>query len=72
MDRGAWQAAVHRVAKSQTRLSDFAFFLAVLMEPGSDVLLSSAVTVRSESLFSLRITEGDFTCLTIVLLGCID
>ena len=23
MDRGAWQATVHRVAKSQTRLSDF-------------------------------------------------
>ena len=22
MDRGAWQAAIHRVAKSQTRLSD--------------------------------------------------
>ena len=42
------------------------------MEPGSDVLLSSAVTVRSESLFSLSITEGDFTCLIIVLLGCID
>ena len=51
MDRGAWQAAVHRVAKSQTRLHDFAFFLAVLMEPGSDVLLSSAVTVLN--LFSL-------------------
>ena len=25
MDRGAWWAAVHRVAKSQTRLSDFLF-----------------------------------------------
>ena len=25
MDRGAWWAAVHGVAKSQTRLSDFAF-----------------------------------------------
>ena len=25
MDGGAWQAAVHRVAKSQTRLSDFTF-----------------------------------------------
>ena len=23
VDRGAWQATVHRVAKSQTRLSDF-------------------------------------------------
>ena len=26
MDRGAWQATVHRVAKSQTWLSDFHFF----------------------------------------------
>ena len=26
MDGGAWQATVHRVAKSQTRLSDFTFF----------------------------------------------
>ena len=25
MDRGAWWAAVHGVAKSQTRLSDFPF-----------------------------------------------
>ena len=25
MDRGAWGAAVHAVAKSQTRLSDFTF-----------------------------------------------
>ena len=25
MDRGAWQVAVHRVAKSRTRLSDFTF-----------------------------------------------
>ena len=25
MDGGAWQTAVHGVAKSQTRLSDFAF-----------------------------------------------
>ena len=27
MDRGAWWATVHGVAKSQTRLSDFTFFL---------------------------------------------
>ena len=27
IDRGAWQAAVHGVAKSQTLLSDFTFFL---------------------------------------------
>ena len=27
MDRGTWQATVHGVTKSQTRLSDFTFFL---------------------------------------------
>jgi len=26
MDRGAWQAIVHRVSKSRTQLSDFFFF----------------------------------------------
>ena len=26
MDRGAWQATVHRVTKSQTGLSDFHFY----------------------------------------------
>ena len=29
MDRGAWWATVHVVAKSQTRLSDFTFFLSL-------------------------------------------
>ena len=29
-DRGAWQATVHGVAKSQTQLSDFTFFLSFL------------------------------------------
>ena len=29
MDGGTWQATVHGVAKSQTRLSDFIFFLSI-------------------------------------------
>ena len=29
MDGGAWQAAVHGITKSQTRLSDFTFFLSL-------------------------------------------
>ena len=29
MDRGAWQATVHEVTKSQTRLSDFHFSFAL-------------------------------------------
>ena len=31
MDRGAWWAAVHWVAKSQTRLSDFHFHVPVIV-----------------------------------------
>ena len=30
MDRGAWWAAVHGVAKSRTRLSNFTFYFHVL------------------------------------------
>ena len=30
MDGGAWWAAVHGVTKSQTRLSDFTFFLSIV------------------------------------------
>ena len=39
MDRGAWLATVHGVAKSQTRLSDFTFTLDFL--GGSDVKASA-------------------------------
>ena len=31
MDGGAWQATVHGVAKSQTRLSDFTLFLSGML-----------------------------------------
>ena len=30
MDKGAWQATIHGVSKSWTRLSDFTFFLSLL------------------------------------------
>ena len=32
MDRGAWQAIVHGVAKSQTQLSDFQFFFVIFFK----------------------------------------
>ena len=35
MDRGAWWATVRRVAKSQTRLSDYTFFHFLYAESGS-------------------------------------
>ena len=35
MDRGAWWATVHRITKSQTRLSDFTFtFIHLVFLPG--------------------------------------
>ena len=43
MDRGAWQAAVHGVTKSQTRLSDYAHFSIkfLLLAPVSGALLTT-------------------------------
>ena len=48
MDRGAWQATVHGVAKSQTRLSDehFHFLSFVPKVPASGIFIN-------QSLFSL-------------------
>ena len=37
MDRGAWQATVHGVAKSRTQLNDFTFTL-IELTPQKDVL----------------------------------
>ena len=39
MDRGTWQATVHGIAKSQTRLSDFHFHFPARLR--RDVLISS-------------------------------
>ena len=35
MDRGAWRATVHGVAKSRTRLSDFTFIVSTARDGGS-------------------------------------
>ena len=39
MDRGAWQATVHGVAKSQTRVSDFTFLPFLMVLPTSHVYM---------------------------------
>ena len=62
MDRGAWWAAVHGVAKSQTRLSDFTFTFHALEKemathsgvlawriPGTGDLVGCRVWGRTES-----------------------
>ena len=43
MDRGTWQATVHGVAKAQTRLSDFIFFLSFLLWVKKPSVLKSTV-----------------------------
>ena len=52
MDRGAWWAAIYGVAKSLTQLSDFTFFLSI-------VLLEKEMATHS-SVLAWRIpwTEG--------------
>ena len=44
MDRGAWQATAHGVAKSQTRLSDFHFPFFTVYQLSGRVLYSSATS----------------------------
>ena len=43
MDGGAWWAAVHGVAKSWTRLSDFTFTLDTLVQPLSLQMIQEIV-----------------------------
>ena len=66
MDAGAWWAAVHGIAKSQTRLSDFTFtfhFHALEKELAtpSSVLLAWRIpgTVEADGLWGR--TESDMT-----------
>ena len=46
MDRGAWWATVHGVGKSQTRLSDFTFFVYIYIYTHS--VLSTILKKESE------------------------
>ena len=71
MDRGAWWAAVHEVARSRTQLSDFTFTfyfhaLEKEMATGSSVLLSGESQGQG-SLVGCRLwgcTESDMTEVT--------
>ena len=52
MDRGAWWATVHGVAKSWTRLSDFIFFLSIQFSgfPGNSAGKESTCNARDPGL----------------------
>ena len=67
MDEGTWQAAVHRVAKSRTRLSDFTFtfhFHALEKEMATHFSVPAWRIPRTGSLVGCRLwgrTESDTT-----------
>ena len=67
MDGGAWKAAVHGVAKSQTQLSDFAFIFQFHALEREMATHSSVLAWRSQGRRSLagcrlwRRTESDTT-----------
>ena len=48
MDRGAWWATLHRVAKSWTRLSDFTFWRSCRSSQTHSTLTSSAIVVGAQ------------------------
>ena len=50
MDGGAWQATVHGVAKSRTRLSDFTFTCVSEVDDSSPAILIPACTSSSPAL----------------------
>ena len=67
IDGGAWQAAVHEVGKSQTRLSDFTFtshFQALEKEMATRSSILAWRIPRMKSLVGCRLwgrTESDMT-----------
>ena len=61
MDRGGWWATVHGVAKSQTRLSDFTFFLSFFL-----LLLVFSLILTVASSF-LHLLSKTMVCLS----GCL-
>ena len=70
MDGGAWKAAVHEVAKSQTRLSDFPFtfhFHALEKEMATHSSVLAGESLGQRSLVGCRLwgcTESDTTEVT--------
>ena len=54
MDRGAWQATVHRVTKSRTRLSDFTSLVYIIISLCSDSFLMNR-EYRSDGLTPPRL-----------------
>ena len=58
MDRGAWWATVHAVAKSWTRLSDFTHSLSHVIYPWLLVKTSSLVAQRLKCLPGMQETRG--------------
>ena len=49
MDRGAWQATVHRIAKSQTGLGDFTFTFTLTWRESEEELKSLLMKFKEDS-----------------------
>ena len=67
MDSGAWWATVHRVAKSQTRLSDFTFSehtqkANLSFSLGKITKLSIQYCLREDNTPNLALKDGERTC----------
>ena len=61
MDRGAWEAAVHGVAKSRTQLSDFTFtFTFICISEVIDILLAILIPACASSSPAFLMTYSAF------------
>ena len=63
MDRGAWQATIHGITKSQTRLSNisflfFSFMVSLKLKDVSRILMSESFTYFNCSWFCCFCKDG--------------
>ena len=62
MDRGAWQATVYGVAKSQTRLSDFTFTFKYGINSNGLIIYKSGIGWKVGNHYTILMHRGKYTC----------
>ena len=70
MDRGAWRATVHRVAKNQTGLSDWATAAATTHRDGCVVMAQVETVSSSEKFLSIH-HYSVFQCFVVNITTCL-
>ena len=71
MDGGAWRATVHGVAKRQTRLSDFTFFLSFFLSLGGLVIVPHRFSMLLPKLFlSMALGQSTQFRFPVLLIKC--